>query len=780
MASILKLLVLLAIVFITSEAQKRHSNVSRGSSLTPTNSYWLSSSGLYAFGLYKQGNGYYVGIFVAGIPQTTVVWTANRNSPPVTGNVTLLFTTEGQLILQSENGQQYVVNLLQAASSASMLNSGNFVLYNSNGQILWQSFDYPTDTLLPSQRLLTDKELISSVSDSNHSTGIFRLKMQKDGNLVQYPVGTPDEAAYSYFTSWTDNKGENVKLVFDVDGHLYLLNSTGANMKNITEGGFARKNTTFLMRIDSDGIFRVYSHVLDQQNGTWSIEWSSSIDKCDPKGLCGLNGFCVSSGQEAACRCLPGFDSVDKGNQNSGCFTNFTAESCRNNKENQMNSIEEIPNTIWEDVSYSVLLLSGKEACKQACLDDCTCEAAFYKDGNCRKQRLPLRYGRQQLSESNIALIKLYNSTKSSPPIAIERFAPKEKNNRNFRRDILITSVVLVAFGSIMVVVSIVLLHKSRFWAYRRITRKCDEGEFGAEVAPRSYSYEELEKMTDNFKEEIGRGSFGTVYKGMILNSQKAVAVKRLGRLLEEGDIEFQNEMKAIGRTHHKNLVCLLGYCREGTHRLLVYEYMVNGSLADLLFEEENQPCWDERVGIARGIARGIIYLHEECDTQIIHCDIKPQNILIDNNRCAKISDFGLAKLLMPDQTKTFTGIRGTRGYVAPEWHKRLPITVKADVYSFGIVLLEIICCRRNVILDLLEEEEAVLEDWAYNCFHNGGLQKLVNDEQIDKNQLERMVKVALWCVQEEPALRPSMKKVLLMLEGIMEIPTPPSRNSFP
>ncbi|PON72504.1 S-receptor-like serine/threonine-protein kinase [Parasponia andersonii] len=778
MAFSLKLFLLLAVVFITSEAQQRHSNISRGSSLTPANSYWLSSSGLYAFGLYKQGNGFSVGIFLAGIRQKTVVWTANRDSSPVTGNVTLLFTSEGQLILQSEQGQEYVANPSQPASSASMLDSGNFVLYNSNWQILWQSFDSPTDTLLPSQRLLTDKELISAVSESDHSTGIFRLKMQKDGNLVQYPVGTPEEAAYSYFTSWTDKKGDNVTLVFDMDGHLYLMNSTGSNMKNITDGGFPRENTTFLMRIDTDGLFRVYSHVLDQQNGSWSIEWFSSNDKCNPKGLCGLNGFCVTSGQEATCRCLPGFQVVDRGNWNSGCFTNFTAESCGNEHENPMTTIEEIPNTVWEDMSYSVQSLSGKEDCKQACLDDCNCEAAFYKDGNCGKQRLPLRYGRKQVGESNVALIKVYN-TKLKPPI-VEGFVPKERSNRSFRRDILITSIFLVTFGSIMMFFSIVVLHKSQFWTYRKFsTHKGHEVEFGREVAPRSYSYEELEQMTDNFKEEIGRGSFGTVYKGINLNSQQVVAVKRLGRLLEEGDIEFQNEMKAIGRTHHKNLVRLLGYCREESHRLLVYEYMANGSLADLLFREENQPSWDERRGIACGIASGILYLHEECETQIIHCDIKPQNILIDNNRCAKISDFGLAKLLMPDQTKTFTGIRGTRGYVAPEWHKRLPITVKADVYSFGIVLLEIICRRRNVVFDIPEEEEAILEDWVYNCFQIGRLQKLVNYEEIDKSQLERMVKVALWCVQEEPLLRPSMKKVLLMLEGVMEIPIPPIRNSF-
>ena len=253
--------------------------------------------------------------------------------------------------------------------------------------------------------------------------------------------------------------------------------------------------------------------------------------------------------------------------------------------------------------------------------------------------------------------------------------------------------------------------------------------------------------------------------------------MKKLGKVLEEGEIEFRNEMKAIGRTNHRNLVRLLGYCHEGAHRVLVYEYMSNGSLADILFKPESQPCWVERLSIACGIARGILYLHEECESQIIHCDIKPQNVLIDENGHPKISDFGLAKLLKPDQTRTFTGIRGTRGYVAPEWHKKLPITVKADVYSFGIVLLEIICCRRNVIWNL-PEEEAILDDWVYNCFEVGELHKLRGNEEIDMVELERVVKVALWCIQEEPTLRPSVKKVLLMLEGTVDIPTPPGRSA--
>ncbi|XP_058100931.1 G-type lectin S-receptor-like serine/threonine-protein kinase LECRK4 [Magnolia sinica] len=204
----------------------------------------------------------------------------------------------------------------------------------------------------------------------------------------------------------------------------------------------------------------------------------------------------------------------------------------------------------------------------------------------------------------------------------------------------------------------------------------------------------ELEKVTDGFKEELGRGSCGTVYKGL-LESDRAnfVAVKRLDKVVKEAEKEFKTEVSAISRIHHKNLVELIGFCDEGPHRLLVYEYMSNGSLASFLFGS-SRPSWNQRTQIARGLT----YLHEECGNQIIHCDIKPQNVLLDDNFTARISDFGLAKLLRTNQTQTTTYIRGTRGYVAPEWFKNMAVTAKVDVHSFGVMLLEIICCRSNVL----------------------------------------------------------------------------------
>ncbi|KAF8411656.1 hypothetical protein HHK36_004214 [Tetracentron sinense] len=723
MASIFLFLLLLLLLhqsaFSLVTAQQRYSNISLGSELSPTtNSSWLSHSGRFAFGFYPTGNGFAVGIWFAGSPETTVVWTANRDDQPFPGNVTLLLTTDGRLISRPLQGQDKpIINAPESASSASMLDSGSFVLYNSDSKIIWSSFDSPTNTLLPGQRLLAGKELFSSVSETDHSTGKFRLKMQHDGHLVQYPVNTPDTAQYAYWASGTNGRGDNVTLNLDDDGHLYLLNSTSFNIKNLTDGGYRTDETIYRMTIDADGIFRLYSHSLNR-TGNWSVIWPSSNDKCDPKGLCGLNGYCALMDQEAVCNCLPGFNFIDQGQRNLGCERNFISEDCRNKKESSKYTIFPLDNTIWEDDPYSTLSSTTKEDCEEACLGDCNCEAALFKDRQCRKQKLPLRYGRRNLGDSTIAVIKVglgsqVNSNNTTPTRSKE---PKKE----LRLDILIISVALVACAFVVLAISGVLIYRHRAWTYRRIS---DQGNAGLteDVTLRSFTYGELEKATNGFKEEVGRGAFGTVFKGALSNGQRVIAVKRIEKVLAEGEREFQTEMKVIGRTHHRNLVRLLGYCQDGPNRLLVYEYMSNGSLADFLFRPERHPSWDERVGIALNIARGILYLHEECETQIIHCDIKPQNILMDENWCAKISDFGLAKLLKPDQTRTYTGIRGTRGYVAPEWHRNLPITVKADVFSFGIMFLEIICCRKSVDVEV-PEDEAVLAEWVYDCFEAGEL----------------------------------------------------------
>ncbi|XP_060670644.1 rust resistance kinase Lr10-like [Ziziphus jujuba] len=293
---------------------------------------------------------------------------------------------------------------------------------------------------------------------------------------------------------------------------------------------------------------------------------------------------------------------------------------------------------------------------------------------------------------------------------------------------------------------------------------------------PIRFTSQQLRIATDNFTNLLGSGGFGAVYKGIFSNGT-IVAVKVLyansNKRIEE---QFMAEVSTIGRLYHFNLVRLYGFCFERNLRALVYEYMKNGSLDKYLFRDHKTLGFENLHQIAVGTARGIAYLHEECQHRIIHYDIKPGNILLDGSFSPKVADFGLAKLCNRENTHiTMTGGRGTPGYAAPELWMPFPITHKCDVFSFGMLLFEIIGRRRNLDISLPESQKW-FPKWVWKKFESGEVGDLIivcGIEEKDRKMAERMVKVALWCVQHRPQLRPSMSVVVKMLEGAVEIPTP-------
>uniref|UniRef100_A0A0E0PMJ7 non-specific serine/threonine protein kinase n=1 Tax=Oryza rufipogon TaxID=4529 RepID=A0A0E0PMJ7_ORYRU len=287
--------------------------------------------------------------------------------------------------------------------------------------------------------------------------------------------------------------------------------------------------------------------------------------------------------------------------------------------------------------------------------------------------------------------------------------------------------------------------------------------------------YSDLQLITKSFSEKLGSGSFGSVFKGA-LPDKTVVAVKKLEGF-RQGEKQVRAEMSTIRTIHHINLVRLLGFCSHGAQRLLVCEHMQNGSLDRHLFvNNAGALSWSRRYQIAIGISKGLPYLHERCRDCIIHCDIKPDNILLDASFVPKVADFGLAKLLGRDFSRVLTSMRGTIGYLAPEWISGMAITSKADVFSYGMLLFEIISQRRNaeqgeqganMFFPVLAAKKLLEDD----------VQTLLDPESVDVIDLEelgRACKVACWCVQDEESSRPSMGEIVQILEGFVDVSIPP------
>lgn len=295
---------------------------------------------------------------------------------------------------------------------------------------------------------------------------------------------------------------------------------------------------------------------------------------------------------------------------------------------------------------------------------------------------------------------------------------------------------------------------------------------------PPRFSYSKLQKATKNFSRKLGDGAFGSVYEGTLPNGAR-VAVKMLEKTSVQGEKQFRAEVASMGAIRHLNLVRLHGFCSEGTHRLLVYEFMPNGSLDAWLFgkkQGEKLLDWEQRLNIALGTARALAYLHEECSDHIIHLDVKPENILLDHQFCPKLSDFGLAKLMDREQSRVVTSMRGTPGYLAPEW--LLPhaaVTAKTDVYSFGMVLLELISGRENTNFSL-GKEQWYFPAWAFKLMGEGRTMELLDKrlhveevEYFHKKDAMRAIHCALLCIQDDPSARPPMSRVVHMLQGHVE-----------
>nr|XP_043611869.1 G-type lectin S-receptor-like serine/threonine-protein kinase LECRK3 [Erigeron canadensis] len=773
-------------VHCVAAQQTNNGSVSVGASLTaaPDAKPWLSRSGEFAFGFQQQPQGndsFLLSIWYDKIPDRTIVWYPKDGPMVPRGSKAELINRRG-LVLSDPQG----IEVWTSASSSNdiayglMNDTGNFQLVGSNSSPIWESFDHPADTMLPTQIMGIDGEINSKMSQTNFSGGRFQLRLIRDGNLVLNTIdmftGSAGDAYYASGTNDASNStNSGYQLIFDVTGYLYILRGNGQRFDLTTRGSLPSGDYYHRATLDSDGIFTQYYYPKNPSSPNTSWEDIKIVPPnfdniCDSGKACGLNNICSLEDNRPKCECPQGFSLYDINSPNGDCAPDFSPSCDQGYYGEEQFELIELGNVNWPGSDYVHLNPINEQDCKTSCLKDCFCAVALHRDINCWKKKLPLSAGRKVPSDAIKTFFKVRKT--SDRPSGNSPTPVLSRESKNRASLILVGAALCVVIIVLIVVICVgffrVYNQKARNQPYQSISDEAIET-----TLPR-FKYQELVNATDGFNDELGQGAFGVVYKGLI--GTKPVAVKKLHPVVQNNaQKEFKTEVNTIARTHHKNLVQLLGYCDDGEQRLLIYEYMSNGTLAFYLFGDR-PPSWNQRSNIAVGIARGLSYLHEECSAQIIHCDIKPQNILLDDCYNAKIADFGLAKLLKINQSRTHTGIRGTKGYVAPEWFRNTPVSVKVDVYSFGVLLLEIISCRRSVIFESDNEFE-ILTDLAWDFYHEGRLDAFVKNDMEATNDYKKLgtfVMVGLWCIQENPSLRPTMKKVVQMLEGECGVTEPP------
>ncbi|KAJ8570459.1 hypothetical protein K7X08_037431 [Anisodus acutangulus] len=726
----------------------------------------VSSNGIFELGFFNPGKSskYYIGIWYKNISPQTVVWVANREAPVldkysaelkiIDGNLVLSNVSKTKTSIWSTNINSIVSNSVVVAV---LLNNGDLVLRNLvTSSTIWKSFDHPTDTWLPDGKLLFDrrevkKALTSWKNSENPAPGLFSYDHEPNGSKSFLSWN----ATQQYWTSGFWN--------FYVSGlspqlrNSQIFNYSYVNNDSESYGYFTYQphDPSSISRfvLDASGQFNLLNW--SRSSKEWTLIWSQPKEQCDVYAYCGAFGIC----NQDSCACSTGFEAKsnkewDLKDFSSGCVRK-TDLQCRSDPNGKKDNFFMYRNMRLPQDTQSLMATSAKE-CESVCLSNCSCLAYGYNSGMCSVWTADL-----------LNLIQLSHDDVNGQTILV-KLAASEFHNTKSRKAILIGSV-----AALFVVSGLILM--SFWWWHRRVVgfSKAVEGSLVA------FNFNDLQHATKNFSQRLGGGGFGSVFKGT-LHDLSVIAVKKL-ESISQGEKQFRAEVSTLGTIHHVNLVRLRGFCSEGKKKLLVYDYMENGSLDYHLFSENNSSLldWKMRYQIALGTARGLAYLHEKCRDYIIHCDIKPENILLDDKFCAKLADFGLAKLVGRDFSRVLTSIRGTKGYLAPEWLSGVAITTKADVYSYGMVLFELISGRRNCLQYYEDEQVDYFPYRATSITVDGGDVISLLDNRLDRiadpEEVSRMCKVALWCIQEDEDRRPSMGQVIQILEGVLDVNVPPA-----
>ncbi|KAF5777986.1 putative protein kinase RLK-Pelle-DLSV family [Helianthus annuus] len=786
--SIHVLLVFLALIMLSSGCSAVDT-ISANQEIRDGNATLVSKGEMFELGFFSPGKSKnrYLGIWYKKISYGTVVWVANRETPIADTSGLLKLSRQGNLVICS-GGNSVVWSSNSTGNNsvvvAQLLESGNLVVWNRN-KMIWQSFDYPGDTFLPGMKL--GKDLVTGMqwcmtswkSPDDPSTGVYRnihdtngypQTLRFQGEILQGRHGPWNGLGFGGFPIEEGNQ------IYSTD---FVMNEKEIYYKYELKSSVVQR-----VVLTWDGKTLVLQWI--ERIKDWILYSTADVDTCDRFSLCGPFGIC-SINKHPPCTCIQGFEPKnpeqwEASDWASGCIRKKPLHCGNGSGDGDEDGFWKIARVKVPDtrrVWYNVSMTLGE--CEMACKRNCSC--AGYTSSDIRNGGSGCLLWLDELLDTREYDVDqdIYIKIAASE---LKGFV-KSQSDLNERKIILV--VVLLTSSAMLLLFAVA-------YACRKIKKTPpmerqgklyvhDEKNTSLQMEQlddlQSFSLYEVARATGNFSvsNKIGEGGFGPVYK-----DGREIAVKRLSETSQQGLDEFKNEVICIAKLQHRNLVKLLGYCVHQNELILIYEYLTNKSLDWFLFDETRSLMlnWPQRFNIIHGIARGILYLHQDSRLQIIHRDLKASNILLDSDMNPKISDFGLARNFVGhDTTNKTKKVVGTHGYISPEYAVHGRFSIKSDVFSFGVLVLEIICGKRNREFSHGGHTDNLLGH-AWKLYKEGrsiGLLSASLQASCVVSEVLRSIHVALLCVQHRPEDRPTMWSVVLMLvsEGPLSEPKTPA-----